>query len=875
MKSQIIRITIISILMAGIIYLGYKNFKHISTSEESVFTLIPINAAIILQVNNLQELSENIQNIPILKTAKQMQQIDQFYQNLLLLDSTFDKIPKNEKTTMGSIYFSLHQVSKDESSVLFSTHQLKDYDLEKMLSELFKKKLSDLKSDEYDGTEIYALPIKKQNLFIAESNEILFASYSKILMQDAIRQSNTGSNLLQDPNFLQVQETISNSAIANLFFHWNNLAKLTGVFSTKDLSKNIYLNHFAAWSANDVFIKDNTIFSSGLTSVDSKNDFLITLEDQSKNSTNICNIIPQNTAQLLSICLSNTKTFNSKKSNFLQNHQKTFTWEEEKKALEKDNFNYSRFLSNIGNEIGFFTIPSGKKNAESIQFSFVKSKDIDQSSIDLSQLVDPSKQSTYNEIEIFTCKHPNLLSFLFGDFFTTNNATSFVIIEDYFIFSSSADDLKFILDNYLSKNTLVNAKHYQHFQNQISESSTLIYYANPKRLQSQLEKNLNKDWKKKLLMQKDSLQKFTAFAFQLSAGKPLFVNNFILTYDNNYKDETQQEWYSQIDTSLAIAPQIIYDNVTKKELILLQDKNNKIYLISESGEKIMNYQLNEKILNSVTQIDYFNNSKLQTLFNTANNLYLLDRFGRIVEGFPKKLPSATTNPVAVFDYDNMKNYRILMASQGKLYCLEKTGNSVSGWKFNKTSSNITTQLQHVAIEGKDYILYPSKDQNLQLISRDGSTRVKYKNIPKFNHSDLQLNKNGLLYGITTDGKLWTGSLNGSSQEVNLPNSTSNTTLLVNENLLYYTNDQSVYIANEKLDILHTVEVKQSIKNIMLFRDYLLIITESEVAVWQKGKIIYEFPLENPDFIVPSDLDQDGKINLIIGRDAFIYNLELE
>ena len=52
-------------------------------------------------------------------------------------------------------------------------------------------------------------------------------------------------------------------------------------------------------------------------------------------------------------------------------------------------------------------------------------------------------------------------------------------------------------------------------------------------------------------------------------------------------------------------------------------------------------------------------------FRTENRFYVLDRNGKFVPPFDKKVSSeAPVQPLAVFDYDQSRNYRFVLA-QGK------------------------------------------------------------------------------------------------------------------------------------------------------------------------------------------------------------------
>ena len=120
-------------------------------------------------------------------------------------------------------------------------------------------------------------------------------------------------------------------------------------------------------------------------------------------------------------------------------------------------------------------------------------------------------------------------------------------------------------------------------------------------------------------------------------------------------------------------------------------------------------------MGGVSQIDFYKNKKLQLLFNTENKLYIIDRLGRFVKDFPISLPVKATNPHALFDYNKNRDYRILIAGEDEIvYNLKKDGNKVKGWKYKGKNGLIKSKLSHFTVQGKDYILCPSKEKEIVL-----------------------------------------------------------------------------------------------------------------------------------------------------------------
>ena len=883
MITKYLKIIIIFFLISIIIFFGYKNYLKFSDSELSPLILVPINAAFVLKVNNMEKFNKRLTESKIFQQSKHLNYINELHSNINIIDSIIKILNKTLRLQIKTIFFSTHRSTYNNAAVLFSANPGKKINLKNVLSKILKLDTKEYPSYIYEKANIYKLEINSKSYFLSEKGGIFFGSSSKLLVQDAIRQYGSETNLLKNNAFIKVKATINGNAPANLYYNFNNLFSLLDIYTKEKQTKNLFLENFSDWTATDIFIKDNSFFANGLSFPAYDNSqFLRTLKNQKVTNNDICDIIPHNTSLVFETGLINAKLFFDNKNIFLQKHNAFYEWEKRKRYLEENyNFDLNEFLKYVDNEVGIFYISAENNNSFEQKFSFIESRDIQQSSIFLSGLINTKTKIEYDEFKIFNIAEPNLVSFIFGDIFLIENNPYFVVIDDYLVFGNSIAALEYVIDNFKSNNVLSTSKHFKEFAKQISDKSNIFFYLNPGESFNSLASTLNKQWRELLTFNEDSLRNFTGFVFQLNVGTPLFLNNITLFYDKNYKEELKQEWYAKLDTTFAIKPQIIYDYISKKEQVFVQDNSNKIYLFSSDGKKLWEKQIDEKIKGGISQIDFYKNKKLQILFNTENQLYLIDRLGRFVEDYPKNLDFKSTNQHALFDYKNDRNYRIIIAAKdGMLYNYDKKGIQVKGWKYKAIQNIIHDKLQYFTKNSKDYILCPSKDKNLSLLARNGSRRVIYNTDASFTKNPLQLDHHGTLYGITNDEKLWRGTLDGNSTEIFLTNLTNDSKFIINnidtktEQEFVYTNDKKVFIVDEEFDLLHSFEVADIIKEIFTFNGNLVVLTDIELYVWKDGEMKDGTPIVTDGFAEVSDIDNDGKLNLIISRDTFIFNFEI-
>ena len=223
---------------------------------------------------------------------------------------------------------------------------------------------------------------------------------------------------------------------------------------------------------------------------------------------------------------------------------------------------------------------------------------------------------------------------------------------------------------------------------------------------------------------------------------------------------------------------------------MVQDVNNNLYLISNTGKVLWKKQLRGAILGAIQQVDLYKNGRLQLAFATPNRVYVIDRNGKDVAPFPLKFNDKITQPLSIFDYDNKKNYRFVVTQDNALLMYDKNGKNVNGFRYNKTSKNITTQPKHFRINNKDYIVFAAGNK-LMILNRKGQSRINVKEAINFSKNEIFKYQNKFTT-TTTKGELVQVNLKGavSKQSLNLPK----------QHVIETTNKTLVTLAENKLTI---------------------------------------------------------------------------
>ena len=464
--------------------------------------------------------------------------------------------------------------------------------------------------------------------------------------------------------------------------------------------------------------------------------------------------------------------------------------------------------------------------------------------------------NTYRGIDILSFSNPELFNQAFYPFINYNKADKYCILDNFIVFSENMDLIQEIISSYKNQTTYSSKNHYKLLQGKFSDEASILSVVNSTTLASLLNKNL------------EEALKFKLENYQLSGIQFIYdshfahVNAVIQKAETRvYENSVSESNVIKLDTDLLNSPQLVTNHVTNEKDIVVQDINNNLYLISNSGKILWKKQLQGAVLGNVEQIDLYKNGRLQLAFATSNRVYVLDRNGKDVSPFPLKFNDAITQPLSVFDYDNNRKYR-LMVTQGKeVLMLDAKGKTVKGFNFNNAADNIIHQPQHIRIGRKDYLLFKTA-KKLYILDRTGKTRVAPKNDFSYSNEAIYLYK-GNFATTTSDGKLVSIDTKGNtaSQDLGVNDShnlitTSKTLVALSENKLRI--KQNTY----ELEYGNYSEPDIFYINDKIYVTVTDIQTQKVYLFDSNAKLLSNFPVYGTSKIDMENIDKDRNLEFV-------------
>jgi len=167
----------------------------------------------------------------------------------------------------------------------------------------------------------------------------------------------------------------------------------------------------------------------------------------------------------------------------------------------------------------------------------------------------------------------------------------------------------------------------------------------------------------------------------------------------------------------------IKDFYNKNDLLFVTTKYNKVVLF-EDNKKLWEQNLNEKIVGTGSLIDIYGNNKTQLLLATEKKVFLFDKNGNQVQGFPIHLEETINVQDPICYRWKGNTFFILTTKNGKLILCDQQGRELS---------IIDTELKHIShtpivwVSANKPFIGVFDDQYFEMIHAED--RKKYRKFP--------------------------------------------------------------------------------------------------------------------------------------------------
>ncbi|HXB40193.1 MAG TPA: hypothetical protein VNZ49_06595 [Bacteroidia bacterium] len=644
--------------------------------------------------------------------------VNRFKEVLTLLDSLTDDEETKEYLGKEPFYIALYGNEKKGDAVY--AFNLSDINESEKALAFFEKNFSAKKI----SGGFYQCVLNngtKTDFYIFAEAGLVVASCNKRVIE-SISGKNNRQTLSQNKSFTETYKTSAKDKGLGVFIHlpkfykqaWNDF------FSTIS-AESFFSDNSEKWIMADVGIQPSDINIQGFLPVDSVKITRVVQNQDADNFGSMYEHLPYNTFSFESINISNYGTFchdnyngnNGSRKNDLKKYSDSLSAD----AQTEINSFFGNYAARLKASTGDTTYEYGiiQISDESKVVSFFKST---AGSI----LVNTDSANLF----LFTDK--TIFSLLCAGFF--NERFTYVsVFNESAVFCNSVKGMSEYRKSVTEKlNLSGNERTINFLEHNFNSDLNYLCYSDIFKNRENIKSNLSATLNKKLEESPDLFEKFDAIAFSLQKIKGSIFYKAHAGFNPKNKMYQNTLWETLADTDLYRLPVPVINHKTGETELVCQDKNNNLYLLSNTGKILWKKNIKEKILGEPVQTDYFANGKLQILFASENYIHLIDRNGNYVQDFPIKIKAGAAGGITVFDYDNSKNYRLWIPLKNKtVTCLNMDCKTVEGFVPVNIKVPLARPVEHLLLQQKDYFILSDTSGNVYVTNRKGEERFKVIN----------------------------------------------------------------------------------------------------------------------------------------------------
>ncbi|HKK37853.1 MAG TPA: hypothetical protein VJ949_00370 [Cryomorphaceae bacterium] len=736
MLRKILNVVLLGGLVGLAFYWFYKDFEIPETNEVDTLSAIPQSAAVIFESRDVAEVWRGVSSKSLvwseLKATDYFFRVNDLAQNL-------DSLIRNDSKLRGllaakPIAVSAHMTGGQEYDFLFAMQLDSDAarkEVHEALNATFRS--TEVESRVYDGENInsFLSPFFDGRMFYFIKRDLLVFSLSEVLAEESVRTMVQEASVLNQRQFSEVRETIDDGATAHVYLNYELLKPIISQYASAE-SRNIdFFNQpFADWSALDFSIESDAVSLNGfVVASDSSRAWLDAFSMQKPPKIELLRYLPSNTAYFAFLGYGDYAAYRIEKRKKLEKNGSLFKADN---AIQKFNVACNCDAENLGSSwigsqaVAFISEPSAKEYDQNL-FAIFESEDSEGAEEMLKEFASALgdlEEQNFEEKSYFQLPAGRFYGAAVGSAFDGLMDPFVARIDDAIVMANSENAIRNYLSAIQSGRSFLQTEEYEDLKEYLFTDAHLVIYSSLAKSPSIFRNILDEKYEEDIDRQTDVLRNFRSFAYQISHSTgDLFYNNVYLKQGSDYKKETGALWEVKLKAEAKGKAHLVKNHYTGVLETLVQDVNDRIYLISNNGKVVWETTLDGPIMGNVKQVDVYKNNKLQMLFNTPSSLYLLDRNGNRVESFPIKLQSAATAEVSVADYDKSRDYRIFIPTEGEeIFCFDAYGKPVEGWDYQGGFGEILLPIEHLRIKRKDYLFTLTEGGEVLLLNRRGEPR---------------------------------------------------------------------------------------------------------------------------------------------------------
>lgn len=525
-------------------------------------------------------------------------------------------------------------------------------------------------------------------------HSIVVASPSETLVKSSLRHLQKAVSIMDAPGFAEASSCV---AAKDVVFVANETSGkiISSLFTGKYNSWAYFAPKVSDWMAFDAEAFGNALTLRGEAVTDGDiSDFITVFGKTGTSSSALSSVLPSYTLSAMTLPVKNTADYIAAYQTYLDARQSLQTRQGKIEAAEKENG---------VSPLAFFTRLETKEVATA---SFISGGKLEK--VNLIRVAKPDTLKNISGVQ--PCRYPSYASLIFGGIFELPDESYFTYRDGWLVSGSQRGVQEFAegrTSEYTLKEYMVNAGLDDLFA---SEPASFMAYLSLTEDRGTLQNIFRSGVVNAISSLTDGSDYGGVF---ISAGQPKLPASLTLSVFSKEVKKSKPVAEREVTVTVPKGPFKVKNSGTGKMNLFYQQDNMYLCLKEEGGKGLWGVPFSDPICGTAGTIDYYANGKLQILFGAGSKLYLIDRLGRFVTGFPVDLKKDILIGPAIYDFNGARRYNVLVLHKDntiEMYNLK--GQKPASWSGIRPSEIIRGLPERIIVGGNTFWVVRTSVQTL-------------------------------------------------------------------------------------------------------------------------------------------------------------------
>ena len=542
--------------------------------------------------------------------------------------------------------------------------------------------------------------------YAVADRSMVIASESEALVQSSLRHLDKSMSVMDAPGFTEASDLVSSDdvlIVSNI--HASYL--LPAVFTKKYASYSGFMSRLSDWTAFDISEGDRTFSMDGSVVYDSDAaEFMTVLQNAQPSVSSLSEMIPSYTVFAASLPLGDIEAYVTGYKAYLDSRQ----------LLQKSNANQKSLSGKAGIAPYDLMTSIGVREVASVSFMAggkLETVNMIRTDKDIPEVLfkgtEGFSKKAYSPA-VHSWPYAGFAASVFGNLFSLADESCFTWMNGWVI-SGSMNAVQEYVDGRALEYTLSQYMADASQPDLLAErKSTFVSYF-----------SFSEDYKVLDNAFKTAFLKFAAPLYEGAEYAPAVVSvapgksapAISVDVMKLQLQKTKAPAFER-DTTVVVpkGPFQVRNSGTGKMNSFYQNSHLSLCL-SEDGKDLWGVPFKEPLCGTAQNVDYYANGKLQIVFGAGSKVYMIDRLGRYVTGFPVDLGKEILIGPDVYDFNGSKKYNVMVLHKDntvEMYNLK--GQKPSSWKGIRAEETIKALPERITVGGNSFWVVRTSIQSL-------------------------------------------------------------------------------------------------------------------------------------------------------------------